>query len=206
MAIQYSVSGSGAVGAQTVQLPESGDTIVAIASGSIMTLALDATRTAILNGLSGAGAFPIFTKVTYKTLGQNLTYTNVIGSTIPVVFYFGTPFAGAKPLSTYAGVFVSNVFAATGTVILTLTFPSGNLKLTGMSVVTGTTTASYVTATFATSTGKQVLIQTPFNVLSNDGIQNDSIVALETVQTSNTLAVSVFASAALTAYLIAYYA
>jgi len=85
----------------------------------------------------------------------NFTGTGLTNGTF--VFYYGTPFPDAKPLNAFAGVVTSYTTGAT----VTMTFPAGDLQLTGIINIIGSDagqTNLYVIDSWASASGKTITI------------------------------------------------
>ena len=208
MGVQYSIAGSGAAGQQSVQIPETGAQVVALFCSGPVTIPISASKYAVFN-LNGGGSAPISIPfsalVHFRTDGQTITYTNVTVGNGSVVFYFGTPFSysgiPSLPLTAFAGI-LDNLRSYTASVAqtVTFTFPSGNLKITGISFVLGA--ATLVTFSLTTSTGKTINLFYNANMLGGQM----AIIPLTEIESANTLSVSITSSVTTTVSTAMYYA
>lgn len=182
-------------GSNTVTLPNSGLTIIGIFHNfNYMKIQLAPGKNAVIPNL-GIGYRRVL-PVTF-TPGTNQIFIDSGSSTGYVVFYYGTPLPGAKPLAAYSGVVATATTSASGSGTVTPTFPKGTGKLTGF---TNYVTASYVETYFNIATGKTLY----FFDTGNERLENDNITPLN-VDLVDNFTVNYTAGAALSFYAIFYY-
>ena len=157
MGIQGSVVVSLSAGSNTVTLPEAGLTIVGLLTNVIyITIPIDSSRIAVFPTMphnSDIGsATALMRRVTWKVNGTSLNVTSVGSGT--AVFYYGSPLPNSKKLTDFAGIYGSVSLSAATTGTITMTFPSGNLNLTGMSGAFSSS-EGYVEYQWNTSSGQE---------------------------------------------------
>ena len=157
MGIQGSVVATLAGGANTVNLPESGLTIVGLLTNMVyISIPIDSSRNAIFptmpkNANTGT-ATALMRRVTWKVNGNSLNVTASSGGGI-AIFYYGTPLPNSKKLTDFAGIVGSVALSAATAGNISMAFPSGNLKLTGFSGAYAST-EGYVQYSWNTSSGQ----------------------------------------------------
>lgn len=195
MAIEGSVTS--AVSGTSVTLPSKditliGATVFAHTTSGYLSIPIDGSRNALFpfvaaiavvttlnpeTNINGgiSGIQPFILKPTGATL--NYTGTGLSGGTF--VFYYGTAFPGSLPLTAFAAVAVSHT---TGT-SLAFTFPSGDIVLTGITHVHGSSSSQTLfqfQASFNTGPGKTVLFVFGMNMV-RDVIPLNNIVVASTL-------------------------
>jgi hypothetical protein len=167
----------------TVQFPESNLTIVAIFSNATMVqIPIDASRNAVLmNAGSGQLTYParvstVARRVTVAVNGFVLAYSAHTGSTsVVTAFYYGTALTDSVDFKQLSGV-ASIVTLSSGAGSGTLTFPAGNLTMTGFELAFGGAAASAaLLASFATSPGKVFNAYVTSRLLTTSNGSNSSV-------------------------------
>jgi hypothetical protein len=156
-------------GAHQVAFPMSGLTIIGIISnGTFVQIPIDSSRIAILpntqNSETAGNVFPM-RHVHWTMNGTSLNYTTPDNSVTTVVFYYGSPYADSKPLSSFAAVVASATLSG-GAGTATLTFPSGDLNFAGITFI-DTTAGHDVTGSWATSSGQLMTLYYPQVMVKN---------------------------------------
>lgn len=160
-----------AASATSVTLPSEGLTIVAVGVQDIDTdgyvsIPLDATRNALLPFRESAGQNEGGTasvaigpsnnmwKVHFTTKGITLNFTTAGLTNGTILFHYGSPMPGSLPLAAFKAIAVSFTTGAT----LSFTFPSGNIRLTGITNISDNDeqTGLNVTDEFNTGTGTTI--------------------------------------------------
>lgn len=185
--------------AETATFPQANMTIVKIVhSATYITIPIDSTRTAVLPATGGiiGGSATVATQgtgrlVTFTVNGTVLNYTvKSVGTTPVVVFYYGTPIAGSKPLTAYAGVIAQSTLS-TGSGSGTWNFPSGPLKLTGVTAGIGQAAASTaIQIAWNTSSGQSMNVFVVAGSLSQTPTDTDIFPTDLTVSQQVTLTLS----------------
>lgn len=150
--------------AETVTFPQAGLTIVKIlTNASYVKIPIDASRNAVFpvaggnptNSTPEAQISGTGRNVSLPINGTVLSYSVYALTTTPTTaFYYGSALQNAKPLSAYAGVTATATLSG-GSGTATWTFPSGGLKLVGITGTMGLAAASQVLQlAFATSPGQ----------------------------------------------------
>ncbi len=134
--------------------------------GGFITVQIDSTRTALLPFSAQRGVTTLDVPVNQSLLG-NMWHVHFTASGLKLLytatgltsgtfwFYYGSPFSDSVPLETYSGIEV-DVTTATS---LSFTFPSGNIRLTGLIYEAGYNTAETNVATdfsWNTSSGRSI--------------------------------------------------
>jgi hypothetical protein len=192
-------------GVNTVPIPQFPTKLVGIESAGIFAVAIvTPSRQYIVPFASAGGIVQRYVPIVLDITGNQLN-TNVLAGGGTLVWLFGTPTpSDAKyPASVYAGVFGSLTTSqssgtATGTV--TLTFPSGNLRATGIAVLVNVA-ASQAQVSFTTSAGTTLT----YAGFSNQVGGTELIAPLSGFNYAQVLTVNVTTFAAMTAYVILYY-
>ena len=196
MGIEGSVSSSLSAGSNTVTFPRAGIHVVGIGSSvaatNYLTIALDATRNALIPFSSAVG--PQYYSVDYVLKGTTLTVSSLVAAT--VVFYYSSAGMGGASLDTFAAIVATTTTTAAGTATQTFTFPTGvSLRAVVMLALTGDSIA-FNTASGISFTALKV--PTPAGLSLFLGV---GPIAMQT-----TLSVTFTSTAAETAYTILYYA
>jgi len=201
MGIQWSVVVSNAAGSpsgsqNTVQLPQTNTTLVAVAGGGLSAIGipLDATRLAMIGLTAGQPVASEKWDVSIPIKGSTLIFVGFNVSSVSngiVIFYFGTPVPGALKAEDLAGVIatftVTTSGATSATTSLTFTFPAGNIKLTGLYAGSSSSSVTSTFLQFTPAAGYQ------FNVFVNAAAIQWSpscIFPLEGVLSGSTLTVN----------------
>lgn len=172
-----------------------------IFDGPYIQIPIDSSRNALIpntmNGDTTGNVFPL-RRVHWTVNGQVLNFTTVTG-TNTVIFYYGSPYSDSTPLLQMAAV-VASATLSSGAGTVTLNFPSGNLKFTGITTLDNTG-AHTVELTWSTSTGQSMdlLFLTP--TLKN----YRDIVGLDLV-TSTNLTITIAGTGSDVVYVLGYYA
>ena len=180
-------------GAQKVTLPNSGMTIVAINdTGTWLSIPLDPSHQSIIHKSGGTATPPngagFYRRVHFTVKGNELNFFSP-ETTGEAIFYYGDgPLADSIPLEQLTAV-TAQVTLSGGAGTASLKFPSGELRLTGMSALDETADKTIALA-FATSTGQTLTVVVPANALSYMSGSNIDIAQLNLV-VSETLSVSV---------------
>jgi hypothetical protein len=200
--IQNSVS----VGSNVVPIPKFPTSLIGIESTGIYAIAI-VTPSAqyIVPFGSASGIVKNYMPVVLAITGNQLN-TNVLAGGGTMVWLFGTPSQrDAKyPASAFSGAIGSlttSQTSGTATGTITLTFPSGNLKATGL-VVMVTAANQQAQVQFVTSTGATLTYAGYANQVGSE----DLIVSLANFTLAQVVTLNVTTFAAMTAYVIIYYA
>lgn len=155
--------------------PQAGLTVVGIIQSSVyVSIPLDSSRNAILPNCGGntAQSSPpqtvgTFRPVSWTINGTTLNYSVYSETTSPTIcFYYGTPVAGTRPLTAFAGIATASTLSS-GSATQTITFPSGGLTLNGVSATMGLVAASSILELeWATSSGQTFTAFIPANILT----------------------------------------
>lgn len=193
MPITGSVSQTASSGSNTITLPSSNLTVVGVYAG---TYYISIVYNSGENAIIPINSYSKNIQKVHFTPGTNsITYSVPTGCT--VVFYYGSPLPGSKPLKDFLGVVEGATTTASGTGTLSFSFPKPTGKLTGEAATISASTTSF---TFNTGTGTSLTFQEFATELT--GI--DAINGVDQTL-SNTVSVSYTAGAAQTFYLILYY-
>lgn len=182
-----------AAGAQQVELPNSGMQIVAINdTGTWLSIPLDPSRNAIIHKSGGQSTPPngagFYRRVHFTVSGNKLNFFSP-ETTGEAIFYYGDgPLGDSIPLEQLSAV-TAQVTLSGGAGTVSIKFPSGNLKLTGMSAFDETADKT-ITLNFATATGQNLTVVVPANALSYMSGSNIDIAQLN-LEVSETLSVAV---------------
>jgi hypothetical protein len=190
MPVQGSVTS--ATSGSSVTLPSSGLTIVGVACqkhtiGGFLTIQLDSTRTALLPFSAQRGVTTLDVPVNqslpgnmwhvhFTATGLKLLYTGTGLTSGTFFFYYGTPFSDSQVIDNFSGIEVD----ITTTSPVSFTFPTGNIRITGLMYEAGYNTAeTNVNTDFSwnTSSGRSIDI----NVANKDPL---TIIPLEEVDGS----------------------
>ncbi len=193
MSIEGSVKQSASSGKNTITLPASDLTIVGVYAGSYyISIVYSSGQNAIIPVNSYSKNIQ---KITFKPGTNQITYS--VPTSCDVVFYYGTPLPGAKPLSAYLGVVEGATTTASGTGTLTFNFPKAQGNMIGEAALLSTSTALFV---INTAVGKELT----FEEFATELTGVDAINLVNTTL-SNTVTVNYTSNAAQTFYLILYY-
>jgi len=190
MGIQGSINASLAAGANQVTFPSSNLTLVAIKIvGPVryIQIPLNASENAVLIDNGENPTHPLF-RVT-QVLGSN-TLNVTAGAAGNVIFYYGSPLPGARPLSSLKGIVNVVSYAAGGNVqqLIQANFPGGKRNLVGIQMAGSSNAVSYQIA-FATAVGENVTFQETA----------DDMIAVEDVMPANNLPLPISLSIIVTA-------
>ena len=196
MGIEGSVSSSLSAGSNTVTFPSAGLHIVGIgssvAANNYLTIALDATRNALIPWSSAVG--PQYYSVDYVLKGTTLTVSSLVAAT--VVFYYSSAGMGGASLDTFAAVVATTTTTASGTATQSFTFPTGvSLRAVVMLALTGDSIE------FSTASGIKF---TALKVPTPAGLSQ--FLGIGPINMQTTLSVTFTSTAAETEYTILYYA
>lgn len=170
----------------TLTFPQSGLNVVAVFHNcTYISIPLDASRNAILPSAgSGQATYParisgVIRRVNFVINGTALNYSVYTGSTTSdAVFYYGTPLTGGIDLKMFAGV-AAAVTLSSGAGTGTITFPSGPLTMTGVTVAMGGAAASLaLNVSWSTSSGQTFNIYISSRILTNSNGDNSDIIPL----------------------------
>lgn len=189
-------------GTQTATMPLPNLTIVGIAfNGTCLSIPIDQSRSAffINTGQSTAGGMSVkkWHNVTFQVSGTTLNFQTYDAAVTNATFYFGTPGEGQLPLAAYSAV-RATVTLSSGTGTATLSFPSGNLTLVGISATDVTTAAKDITLNWNTSSGQSMTVYLPALTLSDEIVPTSLAVSVS-------LSVTVTGNASDVITVIAYY-
>ena len=193
-------------GANTVTIPQFPTKLVGVESAGIFAVAIIMpSKQYIIPFASAGGIVQRYVPIVLDITGNQLN-TSVLAGGGTLVWLFGTPTSNDSkyPAEVYSGVIGSLTTSqtsgsATGTI--TFNFPSGNLKATGIALLVSVT-ASQAQASFTTSAGTTLT----YVGFSNQVGGTELISPLSRIVLAQTLTVSVTTFAAMTAYVIIYYA
>jgi len=193
-------------GANTVPIPQFPTRLIGIESAGILAVAIiTPSKQYIIPFASAGGIVQRYVPVVLNITGNQLN-TSVLAGSGTLIWLFGTPTANDSkyPAEVYAGVIGSittSQTSGTATGTITLTFPSGNLRATGIAVLVSAT-ASQAQVSFTTSAGTTL----NYAGFSNQVGGTELIAPLSGIVLAQTLTVNVTTFAAMTAYVIIYYA
>ncbi len=193
-------------GANTVTVTQYPTKLVGIESAGIFAVAIiTPSKQYIVPFASAGGIVQKYVPIVLDIVGNQLN-TSVLAGSGTLIWLFGTPTQNDSkyPASVYSGVIGSlttsqSSGSATGTI--TLEFPSGNLKATGIAVLVSAT-ASQAQVSFTTSAGTTLT----YAGFSNQIGGTDLIAPLSNIVLAQTVNVNVTTFAAMTVYIIIYYA
>lgn len=184
---------------ETVTFPSAGLQVVGIVfSGTYISIPLDPTRNAIVPNAGGSWTTSdpgqtvgAMRRVHFTIKGTSLTYSVYSATTTPIIcFYYGTPLSGSQPLTNYSGVATAATLSS-GSATVSVTFPSGQLKFTGVTATMGAAAASSVLELqWNTAPGLTFTAFVPANLLTSDVLSEDIIPLDMTVQQTLSVAVS----------------
>jgi len=174
--------------AETANFPSANLMVIGIyTSASYISIPIDPSRNAIIaNGGSSLATYParsteIVRRVNIPIHGTTLAYSICGPETAPTtVFYYGSPYTGAKDFTQYEGI-VTAVTLAAGLGTGTLTFPGGALNFTGITAAFGNVaanTAAAVLITINTATGQSLAVWVTSRLFSNGNEPNQDVVGL----------------------------
>jgi len=193
-------------GANIVPIPQFPTKLVGIESAGIFAVAIiTPARQYIVPFGSAGGIVEKYVPCVLEITGNQLN-TSVLAGSGTLIWLFGTPTQSDSkyPASVYSGVIGSlttSQTSGTATGTITLTFPSGNLKATGIAVLVSAT-ASQAQVSFTTSAGTTLT----YAGFSNQVGGTELIAPLSGIILAQTLTVNVTTFSAMTAYVIIYYA
>lgn len=193
MPIEGSVKQSASSGSNTITMPASDLTIVGVYAGTYyISIVFSPGQNAIIPVNSYSKNIQ---KVTFKPGTNQITYS--VPTSCDVVFYYGQPLSGSKPLSAFLGVVEGTTTTASGTGTLTFNFPKAQGKMVGEAALLSASTALFV---INTAVGKELT----FEEFATELTGVDAINSVDTTL-SNTVTVNYTSNAAQTFYLILYY-
>jgi len=212
--VDYSIyfnAGSG--GVNTVNILKAPTTLVGVATNyQYVGIVLDAVRTAYIPNAASFGTFSPIVPVSWSFSGLQISVVAQASGQV-IVLFFGSPMRGSISLDAYSGVLVevSGTNSGTSTANLntsvTLQFPSGALRLTGVAYLFASGNSTGDLWSFTTAGG---LLISGFAAPNFSLGGSSVIVPLDDVFTAQSLSVSVTmfgvpAGATHTAFIIAYY-
>ena len=168
--------------ALTVTFPTENMTVVKVFhNGQYIGTYLDASRRAIFPNSGGKATASAITQiegtgrvVNFQITGTTLNYFGLnIGTSLTSCFYYGTPLDGSQDYSAFAGVVAASTLSG-GAGSATLSFPSGNLRMTALAASSTQTAATTVLqASFPTATGQTFNAFYPMNVVTQAPLNPD---------------------------------
>lgn len=191
-------------GNNPVQIPQFPATLIGVESAGIFAVAIvTPARQYIVPFGSEGGIVTKYVPVVLKVEGNQLN-TTVLGGSGTLIWLFGTPSPedSKYPAEVYSGVIGSvstSQSSGTATVSLTLTFPSGNLRATGIAVLVSAATQAQVS--FNTSAGTTLT----YAGFSNQVGGQYMICPLDNFMLAQVLSITVTTFAATTAFVVVYY-
>lgn len=207
MGIQFGVfQSSVSPGVNTVNVPQYPTKLVGVESAGVFAVAIiTPSRQYVIPFGSAGGVVTKYVPCVLDVSGNTLN-TQVIAGSGNLVWLFGTPTPEdlKYPATVYSGVygsFSSSQTSGTATGEITLNFPSGRVKATGIAVLTSVTSTGEAVVSFTSGAGLTVYYAGYSNQVG--GIH--SIAALDEFEVSQTLIVNVTNYAAMTTYVIIYY-
>jgi hypothetical protein len=201
-------------GLQTINLLKAPTTLVgAMFSGQYLGIVIDSVKTAYIPNISFNGLDTPMIPVTNRFEGLQINVVFQFSGQVGVL-YFGTPTSDAIPLVAYSGSVVSisgtnsGSAAANVTASGTLSFPQGNVKLTGIAYLSLDGNSSYDTWSFTTAGG---LLIEGFGIQCVGAGGRFSVLPLNSIFTAQSLTISVLmnsvkASSTHSVLIIGYYA
>jgi len=193
-------------GANTVPIPQFPTKLIGIESSGILAVAIiTPAKQYIVPFASAGGIVQKYVPCVLDVTGNQLN-TSVLAGSGTLIWLFGTPTSSDSryPANVYAGVIGSlttNQTSGSATGTITLTFPSGNLKATGIAVLVSAS-ASQAQVQFNTSAGTTLV----YAGFSNQVGGTELIAPLDGFVLAQSLTITVTTFAAMTAYVIVYYA
>lgn len=170
----------------TLTFPQANLNVVAVFHNcTYISIPLDASRNAILPSAgSGQSTYParvsgVIRRVSFMINGTALNYSAYSGATTTdAIFYYGTPINGDVDLKVFAGV-ATAVTLSSGSGTGTLTFPSGPLTMTGVTVAMGGAAQSLaLNVSWSTSSGQTFNIYISSRILTNSNGDNSDVIPL----------------------------
>lgn len=168
--------------ALTVSFPTSNMTVVKIFhNGQYVGVPIDSSKRAIFPNAGGKATTSALTQiegtgrpVTLPISGTTLNYFGLtIGTSLTTCFYYGTPLAGAKSYTAYAGIVAASTLSS-GSGTATFTFPSGGLRMVGFAASSTQTAATTILqGTWATESGRTFNAYYPMNTITQTNTDND---------------------------------
>ena len=201
MAIEGSIIVNLSAGNNSVDLPDSGLTIVGLLhQGPYISIPIDTSRNAIFPTMNTSNtATSLLRKVSFKVNGNALNVYSPVAAL--AVFYYGTPLPNSKKLEDYAGVVTPIALSAATSGSGTINLPGGKMAITGLTA-TYSSTEGYVQVSFSTGTGQQ------FNafVVSNEVTDFNDIIPLQLIGAQSfTVAITSGAPVTDTVYVYVFY-
>ena len=197
------------VGANLVPIPQFPTKLIGIQSAAIYAVAITTPAKQYIIPFGSLGS-PVqkYVPCVLEVMGNQLnTYVLAVqGSSGSLIWLFGTPTPSDSrfPATIYAGVIGSlttNQTSGTASGTITLTFPSGNLKATGIAILL-TATGTQAQISFTTSAGTTLTLAG----FSSEMGGTDLIVPLSNIVLAQTITVNVTNFSAMTTFVIIYYA
>jgi hypothetical protein len=193
-------------GTNIVSVPLFPTRLVGIESAGIYAVAIiTPSKQYIVPFASAGGIVQKYVPCVMDVTGNQIN-TSVLAGSGTLIWLFGTPSQSdlRYPVTVYAGVIGSlttSQTSGTATGSITLTFPSGNLIATGIAILV-TATNSQAQATLTTSSGTTLT----YAGFSNQIGGTELIAPLGNIVLGQTLTINVTTFAAMTVYVIVYYA
>ena len=194
------------VGTNIVTVPMFPTRLIGIESSGIYAVAIiTPARQYVVPFASAGGIVQKYVPCVMDVTGNQLN-TSVLAGSGTLVWLFGIPSQSdlRYPITVYSGVIGSlttSQTSGTATGSITLTFPSGNLIATGIAILV-TATNSQAQATFTTSSGTTLT----YVGFSNQVGGTELIAPLGNIELGQTLTINITTFAAMTVYVIIYYA
>jgi hypothetical protein len=206
MGVQFGVIQNNlSAGPNTVPIPQFPTKLVGIESAGIFAVAIiTPSREYVVPFGSAGGIVTKYVPCVLDITGNTLN-TQVVAGSGTLIWLFGNPTSedSKYPATVYSGVYGSLTTSqtsgsATGTI--TLQFPAGRLKATGIAVLLSATN-SQAQISFVTSTG----VTLTYAGFSNQVGGQYMIAPLDEFELAQTLNINVTTFAAMTVYVIMYY-
>jgi len=193
-------------GTNIITVPLFPTTLIGIESAGIFAVAIiTPAKQYIVPFASAGGIVQKYVPCVMLVTGNQIN-TSVLAGSGTLVWLFGIPSQSDSryPVEVYAGVIGSlttSQTSGTATGTITLTFPSGNLVATGIAILI-TATNSQAQASFTTSSGTTLT----YASFSNQVGGTELVAPLGNIVLGQTLSINVTTFAAMTVYVIIYYA
>ncbi len=158
MPVQGSVFVNGVQGANQVQLPTVGLTIVGISQIPVSaivvaTIPVDSQNSAqFVVGVAGSNIYKSFIPFTMPTTGQVIQVN--LSSAVNFVVYYGIPDPDSPSVNDFIGVYSTATITGTGTYNMQFSFPIPGVLTGALLLLSGVVTTAY--ASFTTGIGYQL--------------------------------------------------